>query len=79
MSKGEEVATFSAQVYKCSRPGAAALTDVILVVNDGVEGHVLVREVPLRGLHIVGPLVGLYEALEAAVHHRAVGQSSLFT
>ena len=58
---------------------ACVLTDVILVIDDRVEGDVLVLEVPLRGLDIVHALVGLDEALKTPGHHRAMGQSSFLT
>lgn len=58
---------------------ACALTDVIFVVDDGVEGGLLAFKVPLRRLHIVGSLVCFNEALEAAINHRAMGQCALFT
>lgn len=55
------------------------LTDVLLVVDDGVEGHVLVLQVPLWWFYVVGSLVGFDEALKAPVDQEAVGQRALFT
>lgn len=55
------------------------LTDVVLMIDDGVEWHILVLYVPLGGFDIVRPLVGFNEALEAPIDHRAMGQCALFT
>lgn len=55
------------------------LTDVIFVVDDGVEGGLLAFKVPLRRLNIVRSLVCFNEALEAPINHRAMGQCALFT
>lgn len=55
------------------------LTDVSLMIDDGVEGHILVLKVPLRWLNIVCSLVGINEALKAPINHGAMGQCALFT
>ncbi len=49
------------------------------MIDDGVEGHILVLKVPLRGFNIVCPLGGFNEALKAPINHGAVGQCALFT
>lgn len=38
------------------------------MVDDRMEGHIFVLQVSLRGLHIVGALVTLYEALKLTIH-----------
>lgn len=55
------------------------LTDVILMIDDGVEGHILVLKVPLRGFNIICSLVAFNEALKAPINHGAMGQCALFT
>ena len=49
------------------------------MIDDGVEGHILVLKVPFRGLNIVHPLVRFNEALKAPINHRAMGQCAFFT
>ncbi len=49
------------------------------MIDDGVEGHILVFKVPLRGLNIECSLVGFNKALKAPINHGAVGQCALFT
>lgn len=53
------------------------LTDVVLVVDDRVEGDVPVLYVPFRGLHVVGPLVRLDKTLKSSVHNRAMSKWAL--
>lgn len=53
------------------------LTDVILMVDDGVEGGILVLDVPFCRLHVVDPLEGFNKALKSSVHHWAVSQWAL--
>ena len=67
---------------QCSHPSVCVFvcvwrTDVVFVVDDRVEGDVLVIKVSLGWLHVVGALVGLDEALKLALHHRAVAQGTL--
>lgn len=59
--------------------GEASLTDVVLVVDDGVERDVLILQVSLDRLHVKHPSMGLNEALELPVHDRAVSQSAVLT
>lgn len=59
--------------------GMRVLTDIIFMVDDGMEGHTGVLQVPLWGLNIVCSLVGFNEALKASLKHRAMGQCALLT
>lgn len=49
------------------------------MVNDRVEGHVFALEVSIGGLHVVGTMVALNEALKLAIYNGAVSQSTFLT
>lgn len=49
------------------------------MVDDRVEGHVFVPQVPFSRLHIVVAMVGLNEALELTIHNGAMRQGAFLT
>lgn len=53
------------------------LTNVIFVVDDGVERHVFPFQVSLGRLHVVGTVVALDETFKLTIHDGAVTQGSL--
>lgn len=63
----------------CVAGVSGGLTDIVFMVDDRVEGHIFVFQVSLRGLHVVGAVVGLDEALKLAIHYRAVGDRAFLT
>lgn len=53
------------------------LTNVIFVVDDGVEWHVLVPQVALDRLHIIRPVVCINKALKLTIDDRTVSYAAL--
>lgn len=51
---------------------ATRLTNVIFMVDDGVERHIFVPQVALGRLHIISPMVCINKALKLTIDDRAV-------
>lgn len=49
------------------------------MIDDRMEGHVFSFQVSLSGLHVVGAMVALNEALKLTIHNGAMSQGTFLT